>query len=194
MQTELWAARIQRELTAREQETMLTLLPPERCMRLLRVRDLSKQREVLCAWTLLRLGLWQALGWESLPEVSLTERGKPWFPAWPQVHFSLSHTAGAVLVGVSGGPIGVDIERIRPVSPRVMGRIAGAENEETFFQRWVALEAVGKRGGQGILSMLEEGALWRDPCYREVRLFPGYQAGAAVSPGFTVPQAKIYQV
>ena len=49
-----------------------------------------------------------------------TPHGKPYFPEHPDVHFNLSHTAGAVLVGLSDRPVGVDIEHIRPVSQRTM--------------------------------------------------------------------------
>ena len=53
-------------------------------------------------------------------------------------------------------PIGVDIEKLRPVSQRAMSRIAGAATEEEFFRSWVRREARGKRTGRGILRELRQ--------------------------------------
>ena len=116
MSIELWAARLERPLTERETAAMLRLLPAGRRERLLRIRQPEKRREPLCAYLLLRLALREACGWRDLPEIRLTSLGKPWFPEFPEVHFNLSHTGGAVLAALSDRPVGVDIERIRPVS------------------------------------------------------------------------------
>ena len=141
------------------------------------------------------MSLWGSLGWKTLPEVELSEQGKPSFVGYSDVQFSISHTHGAVMVGLSGWPIGVDVERIRPVSARIMRRVAGVESPEEFFRRWVAMEAKGKRSGWGVLSMMEEGnRLWGEDSYQPVELFPGYAAGVAVSPGCTVPEARIFTI
>lgn len=195
MRTELWAAKVERELSAEESAAMLWALPDSRRARLERVRDPSRRREALCAWTLLRLALWQSLGWRTLPEVELSEHGKPGFIGYSDIQFNLSHTAGAVLVGLSGQPIGVDVERIRPVSPRLMRRMGGVQTQDEFFRRWVAMEAKGKRSGYGVLSMMEQGSrLWGADSYQPLRLFPGYEAGVAVSPGCEIPEVKIYTI
>ena len=39
----------------------------------------------------------------ALPETAELPGGKPYFPACPQLHFSVSHTRTAALVAVSGG-------------------------------------------------------------------------------------------
>lgn len=70
--------------------------------------------------------------------------GQPYFPDFPEVHFNLSHTTGAVLVALSGEPVGVDIEHIRPVSERAMRRLADVTTERAFFQSWVRREARGQ--------------------------------------------------
>ena len=195
MRTELWAAKVDRELSEGESRAMMDLLPPQRRERMERVRDPAKRREALCAWTLLRMALYGSLGWKTLPEVSFSEYGKPGFAGYSDVQFSISHTAGAVLVGLSGWPIGVDVERIRPVSARLMRRVGGVESQEEFFRRWVAMEAKGKRSGYGVLSMLEEGnRLWGSDDYQALQIFPGYVAGVAVSPGCDVPEVKIFTI
>ena len=42
----------------------------------------------------------------ALPETAELPGGKPYFPACPQVHFSVSHTRTAALVAVSAAPVG----------------------------------------------------------------------------------------
>ena len=53
----------------------------------------------------------------ALPETAVLPGGKPYFPACPQVHFSVSHTRTAALVAVSAAPVGADVEQVRPLHP-----------------------------------------------------------------------------
>ena len=180
MAVELWAARLERPLTEREAAAMLALLPEERRARVLAMKAEEKRREPLCAYTLLLLALRQRWGLRRLPEMAKGAYGKPFFPERPEIHFNLSHTGGAVLVGVGDAPLGVDIERIRPVSLRTMRRLAGVDTEEAFFQCWVRREARTKRTGTGVSTMMrEETPLQPGERYYEVRTFPGYAAGGA---------------
>lgn len=184
MSIELWAARLERPLTERETADMLRLLPAGRRERLLRIRQPEKRREPLCAYLLLRLALREACGWQDLPEIRLTSLGKPWFPEFPEVHFNLSHTGGAVLAALSDRPVGVDIERIRPVGRRVMGRIPEADSERAFFESWVRREALAKRSGAGVATMLSAGEeLPPGEQFYRLDTFPGYAAGVATRGG-----------
>ena len=126
----------------------------ERQERLLRIKQSEKRREPLCAYLILRHALWEQYRWRELPPIRLTSLGKPYFPDFPEVHFNLSHTTGAVLVALSGEPVGVDIEHIRPVSERAMRRLADVTTERAFFQSWVRREARAKRSGAGVGTML----------------------------------------
>ncbi|MBQ9493274.1 MAG: 4'-phosphopantetheinyl transferase [Oscillibacter sp.] len=195
MRTVLFAARLTRELSVSERETLFSCLPPERQARFLGGKARSGRAEILCAYGLLCAALYRELGWRVLPEVSLTAAGKPFFPQRPDVCFSLSHTEGAVMAGLSPAPIGVDIEKTRPVRPRLMKRVADTENPESFFRRWVALEAVGKRDGGGVLPVLR-GTLspLSDPDCRLLDTWPGYFAGAAFSPGHALSETRFYTV
>ncbi len=180
MPIELWTARMERPLSDPEREAILPLLPPARRERLLKVEDVEKQREPLCAYLILCLALRQKCGWKSLPEVALSQLGKPYFPEYPDVHFNISHSSGAVLVGVSDQEIGVDIERIRPVGQRMMVRLAHVTTEEAFFQSWVRREARAKRSGAGIGTIMRsESPLQPGEYYYELDTFPGYAAGMA---------------
>lgn len=181
MTIDLWAARLERPLTNREMERMMASMPEERRERLSRLQKEEKRREPLCAYAMLRLALRERYGWRAWPEIAVTEQGKPWFPEHPEIHFSLSHTEGAVLVGLADRPIGVDIERIRSVSQRTVSQVAGTTSEAEFFPNWVRREARTKRSGSGIASMLRsEPPMEPGEHYQEMALFPGYAAGIAV--------------
>lgn len=128
----LWLAKMDRPLSENEYHDMLELLPEDRRLRLERIPR-EKHQEVLCAYLLLRLALHDRYSWRTLPVISTEASGKPYFPAYPEVHFSLSHTAGAAAVAVADTPVGVDIEHIRPVSVRTMERIAGCGHRRLFL-------------------------------------------------------------
>ena len=184
MSIELWAARLERPLTERETTAMLRLLPEARRERLLRIKQPEKRREPLCAYLILRHALWEQYRWRELPEIRLSSFGKPYFPEHPDVHFNLSHTAGAVLVGLSDRPVGVDIEHIRPVSQRTMRRLADVGTERAFFESWVRREARSKRSGAGVGTMLTaEEPLQRGEQFYELDTFPGYAAGVSTRGG-----------
>ena len=180
MPIDIWAARLERPLTEQECEAMMPLLPPERLERLLRLHPEEKRREPLCAYLMLRMALWEKYRWKNLPEIALAKVGKPYFPEYPHVQFNISHTTGAVLVALSDQPVGVDIEKIRPVSLRAMRRLVAAETEEEFFRSWVRREARSKRNGVGIGSMMRgEPPLQNGEYYYELDTFAGYAAGLA---------------
>ena len=184
MSIELWAARLERPLTERETTAMLRLLPEARRERLLRIKQPEKRREPLCAYLILRHALWEQYRWRDLPEIRLSSFGKPYFPEHPDIHFNLSHTAGAVLVALSDRPVGVDIEHIRPVSQRTMRRLADVGTERAFFQSWVRREARTKRSGTGVGTMLDaETPLQPGEQFYFLDTFLGYVAGVSTKGG-----------
>ena len=182
----LWAVRLDRPLTEEETAALWAALPPHRRERLSRVRHRERHREPLCAWGLLRLALERTLGWRDLPPLACTDRGKPWFPNYPTVFFSLSHTPGAVLVGVADGPIGVDIEAVRPVGPRLLERL-GERELGPLLAAWVRREARFKCGTVPTL-LGPEPPLEPEERYAPVETFPDYVAGTAVLGG-SLPEA-----
>lgn len=85
--------------------------------------------------------------------------------------FSLSHVDGLALIGVSSAlPLGVDLERMRPVKMAARRLVeisaigAGLSDkplpalgtERTFLQAWTRLEAFAKARGRGIAQTLAE--------------------------------------
>lgn len=195
MSIELWAARLERPLTEAEETAMLALLPPARRERLERLRKPEKRREPLCAYLILRRALWEQYRWRELPEIQTTSLGKPYFPAFPDVHFNLSHTTGAVLVALSDRPVGVDIEHIRPVSQRTMRRLADVDTERAFFQSWVRREARAKRSGAGVGTILTaEEPLQPGEQFYILDTFPGYAAGVATRGGGPPSPIRCYSL
>ena len=149
-------------------------LPEERRARLLPVKNEEIRREVLCAYGLLHLLLQQRYGREELPECQMGRRGKPAFCEEGLPQFNLSHTQGAVLLGLSESPLGVDIQYMRPVSARVKDRLREAGKMEAgYYRDWARYEAWVKRLGAAV-----------DPHFAdadtldavELETFPGFSA------------------
>ena len=156
---------------------MLRLVPPERRQRLAHLKDPVVGHEPICAYAALWLGLNALYGWRELPALTYNKYGKPEFAEHPEVQFNLSHTRGAVLVGIHDRPIGVDIERIRPVSERTMQRLAGAVTEREFFESWTRRESRAKWGGAGLAAMKREASpTMLGERFEYIETFPGYVA------------------
>ena len=194
MPIQVWLARMERPLTEQEYGDMMALLPDARRERLEKLPK-EKHQEVLCAYLLLRMALWEQRGWRDLPRIEVDELGKPFFPDHPDIHFSLSHTAGAAAAALADTPVGVDIERVRPVSVRAMERIAGVRTEAAFFRSWVRREARAKRSGAGVGTMLaSETPLQPGERFYFLDTFPGYVAGVATRDGGPPGQVRKYSL
>ena len=104
------------------------------------------------ARVLLALAVREVWGWTQLPPVVRGEQGKPFFPDRPERHFNLSHTAGLCLCALSAaGPVGADIERLRPRRPELPryvmsdGELAVFDGSwEKFYEVWTLKEAYCK--------------------------------------------------
>jgi 4'-phosphopantetheinyl transferase len=97
--------------------------------------------------------------------------GRPSIAGWADApHFSLSHTAGlALLVITREGPVGVDVERIRPLERLLevarsffsagevaaLEEIAPAARDVAFLRCWTRKEAVVKALGMGLSVPLD---------------------------------------
>lgn len=104
-------------------------------------RPLLKQAALLC-W-----------GWEALPPVERSPRGKPFFPGLDGRWFSLSHSGSLALCALStGGPVGVDIELVRPRRAKLPAYVLSGEEQarfdgswEEFYRLWTLKESWCKR-------------------------------------------------
>lgn len=195
MDIQTFAVRLERPLTEEEKDTFLRIMPPERRERLKRMPREELRQEPLCAYAVLYMAIRALTGWKVLPRFSYSKYGKPAFADYPDLHFNISHTRGAVLVGVHDQPIGVDIERIRPVSERTMQRIAGAATKREFFESWVRRESRSKWNGTGLGSLLER----ESPAMKGERIvyldtFPDYAACLCTHAGSRVAAVRTFTI
>ena len=183
MDIRLYALELARPLRADERERLLAHLPYSLRERLAQKAPM-KRDDSLCAYAALHFALHDLRDGETLPDMAYSEHGKPYFPAHLDVSFSLSHSGGCVLVGVHDRPLGVDIERLRPVRAERLRRVLGAETELDFWQRWTEYESRCKRRG---ISAAEQRDLLLPPVPGErvasLAVFPNCAACVCTDPG-----------
>ena len=97
---------------------------------------------------------------EDLPEIRITERGKPYFPDSPW-HFSISHTSRHAFCVLSRNNVGLDAEELdrkinlkladKVLSPWEKAQFDTAENpEKALLTFWILKEAAAKLSGEGL--------------------------------------------
>lgn len=97
---------------------------------------------------------------EPMPQVTVTDRGKPYFVE-SGLHFSISHTKAHVFCALSDRPIGIDAEEMdRNVSPALAEKILSAGERAQYeasedkrlalLTFWVLKEAAAKCTGKGL--------------------------------------------
>ena len=104
------------------------------------------------AWPLLEAAVKLRWGWDALPPVERSPRGKPLFSGLDDRWFSLSHSGGIALCALSDRPVGVDVELVRPrraglpayaLSPDELTRFDGGWAD--FYRLWTLKESWCKR-------------------------------------------------
>lgn len=97
---------------------------------------------------------------EDLPEIAVTDRGKPYFPDSPW-HFSISHTPNHAFCALAAHPIGIDAEEQdrklnlrlaeKILSPTEKAQFDAADDPRTaLLTFWVLKEAAAKLSGEGL--------------------------------------------
>ncbi len=105
------------------------------------------------AWPLLERAVKLCWGWTVLPETARSGRGKPYFPRYDGRWFSLSHSGGLALCALSDdGPVGVDIEVLRPRNPELFAYVLSEDERARcredwgeFYRLWTLKESWCKR-------------------------------------------------
>lgn len=102
----------------------------------------------------------------AVPRMERTAAGKPYFPAHPELHFSLSHCKGLAACLLSHRPCGVDAEGLRHVKEGVLRRVFTPEEQRAvrnapapdllFTRIWTMKEAYVKALGTGIAYPMQE--------------------------------------
>lgn len=169
---ELWLVDLEKSATPLETiERAVPRLTADDLERANTITGRRERRDRLAAYTALRILLERMAG----PSV----RGRPFVRAAGgkprldvgKAEFSLSHIDGLALIGISSTlPLGVDLERVRPVkmAARRVAEISaiGAglghkplsalDTERAFLQAWARLEAFTKARGRGLAQTLAD--------------------------------------
>lgn len=167
----VWALGFGLEAGEAELAALSALLAPEEKARAERFYFPRHRRQFIVARGRLRRTLGEQLA--VAPErlvFAYGPHGKPEL-AWPArtgLDFNLSHAGERALLAWTGaGAIGVDIERLRPVTPGLAQRFFAAEEAEAlaalpvaeqeaaFFRCWTRKEAYLKALGSGLARPLE---------------------------------------
>lgn len=106
--------------------------------------------------------------------------GAPHLVGLPALYVSLSHTRGAVIAAVATTPVGVDIERDRPLNPKTISSVL-CRSETDWLERhpgdalklWCRKEAIAKAMQTGLAGATAvdtlSGDTWTDECSDGVR-------------------------
>lgn len=144
-------------------------LDKAQCKRLEQLATAKLQQQFLGAHAGMRCVLASYL--DCMPtevELGAESQGKPYLVA-RGLQFNLSHTGGQVLLAVSAGEVGVDIERVRPVArlgqlaakhfsaseSKTIDDLEGEAQLREFFQVWACKEAVAKLTGLGLQASVK---------------------------------------
>ena len=94
-------------------EAVISFLPrlsEARRNRVLSMKPEGPRVQSVLAELLLRRALREEFGLTELPKIETGEKGKPFFPDYPKIHFNLSHCKYAVACALDSAPVGVDAE------------------------------------------------------------------------------------
>lgn len=152
--------RVTRPLSPAEEAALLRFVDADKRGRLRQMSVKEPRQLSLLADVLVRL--LAARQWGGEPRrmrIGPAPGGKPVFLEAPDHHFNVSHTSGGIVCGLSRHPVGVDIERERPVSDRVAAcwftpeeRAWAGEDPARRLTLWTRKEAAAKWSGEGLAS------------------------------------------
>lgn len=159
-----------------EYEKWFTLITDEKKERINKMRFEDDKKRSVVGEMLIKKAVSHITGVSS-EEISLrtTSNGKPYIED-SDIHFNISHCQDWVVCAIHNKPIGVDIEKIRPINLKIAKRFFTAEEQnyvfsripkeedfdktadsdmlKRFFEVWTGKEAYLKYKGTGITDSL----------------------------------------
>ena len=164
---------VMERIDALEPSAVLAHMDALSTARRMRVQGMKSKAAQVCAILaelLLRHALHAEYGLTALPKLEAGEKGKPFFPDFPDLCFSLSHCQTAVACALDASPVGVDVQEVRALRrtpeqavPSVFRVLSDCERcwvlegetpsaqDRRFAAVWTCKEAYGKALGVGIL-------------------------------------------
>ena len=147
-------------------EKLITLVSPERKVKIDRLRQSDKRLQSLFSAVLLRAVLCDRLKIKNTElQFSVTQSGKPMLENRQNLHFSISHTDGLVAVALSDAFVGIDAEKEKPINLKICERFFTESEQryvladstlglQRFFEIWTKKEAFAKRLGQSLAKTI----------------------------------------
>ncbi len=168
-------------LTNEEYEKWFSLMTEEKQGRVSRYKDIERRKHSVAGEKLVKeyIGKTLNIAPECL-EVLVDENGKPYIEKCP-FHFNISHCENTLVYAFSKEEIGIDIEKIKPISISVLKSFFSEEEQnyvlgqplkefnfescnepeilERFYRIYTLKEAICKKSGIGIKGLKNADAL-----------------------------------
>lgn len=168
-------------LTDSEYEKWFSLMTKEKQERVSRYKDSERRKCSVAGEKLVKEYIGNSLNISPEALVILTDKnGKPYIENCP-IHFNISHCENTLIYAFSDKEIGIDIEKIRPISLSVAKRFFSEEEQkyifgfiptkediksfddiithEKFYRIYTLKEAICKKSGIGIKGLKTAEAL-----------------------------------
>ena len=169
MTSQLYILRSTNELPTAWFEQLKRRVSAHRLERIEKAYSYEKAVETLLSELLMRVGImaWTGLANERI-EFGVGPFGKPFAKRIPTCEFSISHTEGLIVGIWHEEPIGIDVEKVRPIDYEAISRHYFAHDEleyirntthpaerlRRFYSLWTMKESAIKSTGQGMSGPL----------------------------------------
>ena len=164
-----------REISEAEYEKWFALMSEEKRKRVQNFKISDDKKRTVAGEMLAKKAIAE---WRSVKEEDITilrgEHGKPYVKDL-NLYFNISHSENLVVCAVDSKPIGIDVEKIRPINLSVAKRVCNKSELEylfgfipqktdfkltedreillRFFELWTAKEAYAKALGEGLKAV-----------------------------------------
>lgn len=168
-------------LSDAEYEKWFSLMTKEKQEKVSRYKDIERRKCSIAGEMVVKTNIGKALNTSPEALIILTDNnGKPYIPDCP-AHFNISHCENMLVLAFSDKEIGIDIERIRPISLNILKRFYSVEEQkyvlghiptkddfqmceneeilERFYRVFTLKEAICKKSGIGIKGLKDADTL-----------------------------------
>lgn len=152
--------KIETELAQHELESLMDFISLNKQKRIKQLHSIQNVRNSLLGDALARTMICRVTGLSNEQlEFTTNAYGKPLFVNNPNIHFNISHSGNFITCALDDEPVGIDIERIRPIELRIAERFFLAEEKKyvmekdsnnRFFEVWTKKESRIKWEGKGL--------------------------------------------